>query len=62
MEYYYIIIFIGTFLLGLKLKCNSKCRICKCCDCDIQLEKIENDDGSVLREIKIVKKQKSIIN
>jgi len=61
MEYYYLIMIIGSILLGLKMKCKSNCKICKCCDCIIELEKIEKDDGSVLREVKIIKKTKSII-
>jgi hypothetical protein len=52
---------IGSILLGLKMRCKSNCKICKCCDCIIELEKIEKDDGSVLREVKIIKKTKSII-
>lgn len=56
-----MLIILGSFLLGLKLKCKSNCKLCKCCKCELELEKKENDDGSIIREIKIIKKTKSII-
>jgi len=53
-NYYYIFIILGSFLLGLKLKCKSKCFNCEC-----ELDKKETEDGSVLREVKIFRKTKS---
>ena len=48
---YYMFIIIGSFIIGLKLKCKSKC-----CDFECELDKKQNEDGTTLREIKIIKK------
>jgi hypothetical protein len=55
METYVIIlIVIGTFIAGLKFKCKSKC-----CGCEIDLVKEENN-GEIMRTIKIVKRSNTI--
>ena len=56
MEYYYIIIIIVSFVIGLKCKCKSRF-----CACEIELERTEQNDCSILREVKIIRKTQSII-
>ena len=55
MEYYYIVIIIVSFIIGMKCKCKSRFF-----NCEIELERTENSDGSILRELKVIRRTKSI--
>lgn len=58
MEVIYILSIIGsiiaTNIIFKKFICKSKC--CDWCNCEIDLERTEDDNGNILREIKIMRK------
>ena len=52
---YLVLIIFGSFLVGMKLKCKSKC-----CGCEFDMEKAEDENGNILRTLKLVKRTETM--
>tara|TARA_Y100000361_G_scaffold26094_1_gene21121 strand:- start:640 stop:810 length:171 start_codon:yes stop_codon:yes gene_type:complete len=48
---YLVLIIVGSFFAGMKLKCKSKC-----CGCEFDMEKSEDENGNILRTLKVIKR------